>query len=209
MPALRHSISQLFAPHPAFALRTPQLHEQSRYTAPSVTPTSEEMISSLQPKIPTVPTPSASSAPPSNPHPPTSSISTPTDQTPLSFSSPSPSPSFSALTFPASTLPRTQIEALPPHTTPTSISTPITTTTTPSSTTFPASSPFLYISHKNGKFILDSAKRHPVFFTDKLRKAPAGVGANGYGYEDWKTGSPVARGYVYESGGVEEREAKL
>lgn len=33
--------------------------------------------------------------------------------------------------------------------------------------------------------------------------------ANGYGYEDWKAGSPVARGYVYESGAVEEREAKL
>ncbi|CAD6448756.1 c5b34f44-1ada-4806-b52a-c8a9fb9f4649 [Sclerotinia trifoliorum] len=203
MPPLRHSISQLFAPHPAFALRGSQVHEKSQYTAPSTTPINDEMISCLQPKRPTVPTPSTSSAPPSNPHPPISSISPPT---PLSFSSPSvsPSPSFPALTFSALAPPRTQIEALPPHTTPTS--TPITTTTT---TTFAASSPFLYITHTNGKFILDSAKRHPVFFTDKLRRAPAGVETNGYGYEDWKAGSPVARGYVYESGAVEEREAKL
>lgn len=35
------------------------------------------------------------------------------------------------------------------------------------------------------------------------------MAANDYGYEDWKAGSPVTRGYVYESGGVEEREAKL
>lgn len=65
--------------------------------------------------------------------------------------------------------------------------------------------------------ILDSAKRHPVFFTEKLRKLPFGAAfgdkpgnpVNEYGNDAWRAGSPVARGYVYESGSVAEREMKL
>jgi len=41
--------------------------------------------------------------------------------------------------------------------------------------------------------ILDASKRHPVFFTDRLHKPPAGVGAGG-----WV--SPVAMGYVFNDG---------
>ncbi|TGO40045.1 hypothetical protein BHYA_0043g00320 [Botrytis hyacinthi] len=193
MPPLRHSISQLFAPHPAFALRNSQSHEQSLHTAPSAPPNNDEMIPSLQPKRPTVPIPTTPSTPP--PNPPTTSMSPPTYQSESSF--PTASPSFHAPAFPttAPIPPRTQIEALPPHTTPLQ--------------TTDSTSPFLHLTHRNGKFILDSAKRHPVFFTDRLRKAPTGVEANEYAFEDWKAGSPVASGYVYESGEVQGREAKL
>ncbi|RAL65764.1 hypothetical protein DID88_005429 [Monilinia fructigena] len=180
MPPLRHSISQIFAPHPALALRNPRSHEQSIDTAPAVTTDNNEMVSSLQPKRPMVPIPSPTSTRPTNP---------PTDQASL----PSSSPSIFTTPYPISIPPLTQIEALPPHITPTSYQ----------------SSPFAGLTHKNGTFILDSAIRHPVFFTDKLRKAPSGVMTYEYGNDVWRSGSPVARGYVYESGGVEEREAKL
>jgi hypothetical protein len=40
-----------------------------------------------------------------------------------------------------------------------------------------------------------SAVRHPVFFTNRLQKAPPGVNDGGGG---WQT--PVAEGYVYNDG---------
>lgn len=43
--------------------------------------------------------------------------------------------------------------------------------------------------------LLDASKRHPVFFTDRLKKAPAGVNA---GNGNWV--SPVAMGYVFNDG---------
>jgi hypothetical protein len=42
--------------------------------------------------------------------------------------------------------------------------------------------------------VFDSATRHPVFFTERLKKAPPGVGA---GNGDWEA---VARGYVWNGG---------
>ncbi len=43
--------------------------------------------------------------------------------------------------------------------------------------------------------VLDVSKRHPVFFTERLKKAPAGVNAGG---GVWS--SPVAEGYVFNDG---------
>jgi hypothetical protein len=43
--------------------------------------------------------------------------------------------------------------------------------------------------------MLDAAVRHPVFFTDRLMKAPMGVNAGG---GNWA--SPVAEGYVFNDG---------
>jgi hypothetical protein len=43
--------------------------------------------------------------------------------------------------------------------------------------------------------LLDASKRHPVFFTDRLKKAPVGVNA---GHGSWT--SPVAEGYVFNDG---------
>jgi len=172
MPALRHSVSQVFSPHPAFALRqnlqTSPVEPQAQFNEPAskrgaITTyqqfTNDEMISSLQPKRPSVPSPSTTAPPP---------IPTPVYQPP-----------------------RTQIEALPPS-------------ATPMSTT---SYGLLPLYTKAGTLVLDPATRHPVFFTPRLRKTPSGVRAHEFGEE--RTRSPVARGYVYESGGVEERELKL
>lgn len=52
--------------------------------------------------------------------------------------------------------------------------------------------------------ILDASIRHPVFFTDRLVKAPTGVNA---GNTSW--GSPVAVGYVFEDGVRREGTARL
>lgn len=41
----------------------------------------------------------------------------------------------------------------------------------------------------------DASRRHPVFFTAKLKKAPNGVGDGGGA---WR--SPVATGYVFNDG---------
>ena len=43
--------------------------------------------------------------------------------------------------------------------------------------------------------IMDASIRHPVFFTDRLQKAPAGVNPGG---GVWN--SPVAEGYVFNDG---------
>lgn len=46
---------------------------------------------------------------------------------------------------------------------------------------------------------LDPAMRHPVFFTDRLKKAPVGVSSGG---GLWS--SPVAKGYVFNDGARRE-----
>jgi hypothetical protein len=43
--------------------------------------------------------------------------------------------------------------------------------------------------------LLDVSKLHPVFFTDRLKKAPVGVNP---GNGNWV--SPVAMGYVFNDG---------
>lgn len=55
----------------------------------------------------------------------------------------------------------------------------------------------------------DVSVRHPVFFTERLRKAPNGVGAgNGDGSsKGW--GSPVAVGYVFNDGPKREGGSRL
>ena len=47
--------------------------------------------------------------------------------------------------------------------------------------------------------MLDAATRHPVFFTDKLKKAPNGV----------NVGEGVAKGYVFEDGVGREAPSRL
>ncbi|KAH7411264.1 hypothetical protein BKA64DRAFT_663051 [Cadophora sp. MPI-SDFR-AT-0126] len=70
-------------------------------------------------------------------------------------------------------LPRNQIEAMPPL-------------------PFPvARTSFLAPQ----QMIHDASKRHPVFFTERLKKAPEGVRA---GNGNWS--SPVASGYVFNDG---------
>jgi hypothetical protein len=73
--------------------------------------------------------------------------------------------------------PRTQIEALPPYH-------PLTYS---QKSIAVARSPMQVLPTRMPAF--DPAVRHPVFFTDRLRKPPAGVGAGHYV-------SPVAMGYV-------------
>jgi hypothetical protein len=46
----------------------------------------------------------------------------------------------------------------------------------------------------DGRVRMDVAIRHPVFFTDRLIKAPTGVRAG-------NEMSPVSMGYVFEDGG--------
>ncbi|CAL3962719.1 unnamed protein product [Diplocarpon coronariae] len=77
--------------------------------------------------------------------------------------------------------PRTQIEATPPFAT------------------------ALRNQHESAltQFILDPSKRHPVFFTEGLKKAPAGVNAG----SGW--GSPVAEGYVFNDRWTREGGVKL
>jgi hypothetical protein len=43
--------------------------------------------------------------------------------------------------------------------------------------------------------IFDASIRHPVFFTDRLQRAPAGVNTGGGAWA-----SPVAVGYVFNDG---------
>jgi hypothetical protein len=50
-------------------------------------------------------------------------------------------------------------------------------------------------SSQERQVMLDASKRHPVFFTDRLKKAPVGVNA---GNGTWA--SPVAMGYVFNDG---------
>lgn len=50
----------------------------------------------------------------------------------------------------------------------------------------------------------DASVRHPVFFTDRLVKAPAGVNA---GSASW--GSPITVGYVFKDGARREGAARL
>jgi hypothetical protein len=57
--------------------------------------------------------------------------------------------------------------------------------------------------------LYDASVRHPVFFTDRLKRAPNGVGAgNGDGSsKGW--GSPVAVGYVFNDGVKRESGSRL
>jgi hypothetical protein len=50
---------------------------------------------------------------------------------------------------------------------------------------------------RSQELLLDAAIRHPVFFTDRLKKAPVGVKAGSGGWS-----SPVAEGYVFNDGVV-------
>ena len=52
--------------------------------------------------------------------------------------------------------------------------------------------------------VLDAATRHPVFFTERLKKAPEGVKTG-----DMMWASPVARGYVFDNGERREAPARL
>jgi hypothetical protein len=88
-----------------------------------------------------------------------------------------------------SSTPRTQIEAMPPF--------PL--------TSLPANlRPSLLSITLQSKAVLDASVRHPVFFTDRLVKAPPGVNA---GSAPW--GSPVSAGYVFEEGLRREGGSRL
>ena len=87
----------------------------------------------------------------------------------------------------SSSAPRNQIEAMPPFQ---SAALPI----------IPRPLPFPIPAQT----ILDSSVRHPVFFTDRLIRAPTGVNA---GNTSW--GSPVTVGYVFEDGVRREGAARL
>ncbi len=52
--------------------------------------------------------------------------------------------------------------------------------------------------------MLDVSKRHPVFFTDRLKKAPNGVNCGG---GSWI--SPVAAGYVFNDGAKKDGGASV
>ncbi|KUJ07045.1 uncharacterized protein LY89DRAFT_743368 [Mollisia scopiformis] len=108
-----------------------------------------------------------SSLQPSRPKVPPSNSSPPLNQQPTrTFTSTPGPPTFQYLP------PRNQIEAMPP--------------TVPLPTT-------LVLGHPQQQF--QSAMRHPVFFTDRFKKAPPGVNS---GNGSWST--PVAEGYVYNDG---------
>ncbi|PBP16826.1 hypothetical protein BUE80_DR012444 [Diplocarpon rosae] len=83
--------------------------------------------------------------------------------------------------MPVSRIPRSQIEAMPPY------------SSTPRNQHEPALT----------QPTLDPSKRHPVFFTERLKKAPAGVSAG----SGWT--SPVAAGYVFNNGVKREGGVKL
>jgi hypothetical protein len=57
---------------------------------------------------------------------------------------------------------------------------------------------------RQAQMVLDASIRHPVFFTEKLKKAPNGVAAGNTGW-----GSPVATGYVFNDGVRREGESRL
>ncbi|KAI9053034.1 hypothetical protein LZ554_003304 [Drepanopeziza brunnea f. sp. 'monogermtubi'] len=79
--------------------------------------------------------------------------------------------------------PRSQIEAMPPF--------------AASAGPAPRNSFLAAARDQRMMMLLDAATRHPVFFTERLKKAPRGVDAGG-----GKLCSPVAEGYVYEDGVV-------
>lgn len=134
------------------------------------------MISSLQPPRPRVRKPQntvlssslhRTGADYSIQYPPPQSIPPSLNQQPTRSHSSTPSKPTPIYTPPA---PRTQIEAMPPSPLPTS---PL----------------------QARQVLLDAAKRHPVFFTDRLKKAPVGINTGG---GSWV--SPVAKGYVFNDG---------
>ncbi|KAL3420031.1 hypothetical protein PVAG01_08530 [Phlyctema vagabunda] len=72
--------------------------------------------------------------------------------------------------------PRSQIEAMPPF---------------PAMRSLPAQGP--------AQIILDAAKRHPVFFTDRLKRAPTGVNTG-----EGLSSSPIAKGYIFNDGATKK-----
>ncbi|EKD21688.1 hypothetical protein MBM_00801 [Drepanopeziza brunnea f. sp. 'multigermtubi' MB_m1] len=77
--------------------------------------------------------------------------------------------------------PRSQIEAMPPFAAPAGPA--------------PRNALLAVARDQQIMMLLDAATRHPVFFTERLKKAPRGVDAG-----SGKLCSPVAEGYVYEDG---------
>ncbi|PVH80332.1 hypothetical protein DL98DRAFT_202965 [Cadophora sp. DSE1049] len=106
------------------------------------------------------------------PPPPTNQQQTRTSST---LSSPLQSTPYTQIPPPPTAFPRNQIEAMPPLPFPVPV----------------ARNPFLAPQ----QMVLDASKRHPVFFTERLKKAPEGVRA---GNGNWS--SPVATGYVFNDG---------
>ncbi|KAK0119588.1 hypothetical protein ONS95_011028 [Cadophora gregata] len=96
-------------------------------------------------------------------------------RTSSTLSSQYPIPPCTSIPSTLSVFPRNQIEAMPPLPFPLAV----------------ARNP---ISEAQ-KMILDASKRHPVFFTERLKKAPEGVNAG-----DGIWSSPVAKGYVFNDG---------
>ncbi|KAH6676633.1 hypothetical protein B0J14DRAFT_358171 [Halenospora varia] len=82
--------------------------------------------------------------------------------------------------------PRNQIEAMPPH-----VPAPL------------AQMEELWRAQGGAPtgLVLDPSRRHPVFFTDRLKKAPYGVASGGGAWS-----SPVAEGYIFNDGGTARRE---
>ncbi|KAH8678925.1 hypothetical protein BGZ60DRAFT_428742 [Tricladium varicosporioides] len=82
--------------------------------------------------------------------------------------------------------PRNQIEAMPPH-----IPVPL------------ARMEELWRAQGGASagLVLDPSRRHPVFFTDRLKKAPYGVSSGGGAWS-----SPVAEGYIFNDGEMAKRE---
>lgn len=113
-----------------------------------------------------------SSLQPSRPKaPPSHTSSPPLNQQPTrTFTSSIPTSAFTPPT-PQYLPPRNQIEALPPRLAP---------------------RPANLVLEQQQFF---SALRHPVFFTERFKKAPPGVNSGGGGWQ-----SPVAEGYVYNDG---------
>ncbi|KAG9241698.1 hypothetical protein BJ878DRAFT_519299 [Calycina marina] len=95
-------------------------------------------------------------------------------------------PSRSFTSHPFTSSPKSQMEAMPPHLTQTEERTR------------------QNICRTEQQMAHDAAMRHPVFFTDRLKKTPAGVQT---GNMSWA--SPIARGYVFEDGERREAPARL
>ncbi|KAH6722980.1 hypothetical protein BKA61DRAFT_3427 [Leptodontidium sp. MPI-SDFR-AT-0119] len=123
--------------------------------------------------------PSRPKLPHHQPPPPTNQQQT---RTSSSLSSPRPNTKYTPIPPPPPPFPRSQIEAMPP-------------------TPFPVSrNPMLAPQ----QMVLDVSKRHPVFFTERLKKAPVGVQT---GSGSWS--NPVATGYVFNDGVKRRAEGKL
>ncbi|KAH7355222.1 hypothetical protein BKA65DRAFT_497938 [Rhexocercosporidium sp. MPI-PUGE-AT-0058] len=123
--------------------------------------------------------PSRPKLPHHQPPPPTNQHQTRTSST---LSPPHQPLSYTPIPPPPPAFPRNQIEAMPP-------------------TSFPVLRNPILVPQQ---MVLDASKRHPVFFTERLKKAPAGVQT---GCGSWS--SPVATGYVFNDGVKRRVEGNL